>query len=46
MTYMKHSVTLSGWFAWASFQALVYALFPFWFVTSSTFIEPNVVDAQ
>lgn len=39
MTYAshwKHSMALSGWFAWASFQALVHAFFPFWFVTSST----------
>jgi hypothetical protein len=36
ISHMKRNMALSGWFAYASFQALVHALFPFWFVTSST----------
>lgn len=39
MTYFSHftlSITLSGLFVKASFQALVHAFFPFWYASAST----------
>ena len=36
LSHMRHSLMLSGWFARASVQALVHAIFPFWCITSST----------
>jgi Family of unknown function (DUF6356) len=36
VSHMRHSLTLSLWFAWASAQALVHAVFPLWCITSST----------